>query len=919
MENVMIAILNPYDKVLTFMDNSAPDALHYYDDELHTYVKGSAATFGFSASAKHDDAQYLVEGNKLSFVYNGKDYYFNIMKVEKDEYKVTITAFSLHFELLNDTLDAYKASHAMTLNEYMKQFDAGKVITIGINEISTVSMVGDFSQETFLARMFALADLFDAEVEFVPVLSSNYSMDKLIMNIYREHDSKHQGMGKDRRDITLRYGKDVDGIKKTSDITELYTAIRPEGNDGLMLNKFAAEVLDDNGDVEFKTGYDSLDILAVQARDRFPSLRTRKDGYIRIYKKYDTSDQPTLWFSALHDLQEYCVPKVTYEIEGSFDTEIGDTVSVEDTEFNPPLYLSARVTEQVVSFTDPSRNKSTFSNIKELQSQISPELLKRMQALVDASKVYSCSIITDNGIVFKNGEGTTTLTASVMDGGSDLTDSLAIQWYKDGTAVATGKALEVSASEISDKAVYRFEALANGIVKGNYEVTVVNVSDGVDGRITRLNVSAPIVKKKPDGAYDPESLNFSVTLSDGYVSGITYELNVVFEGANVGVIQGVKAGETWTVDIPENTTGISCKAMVGTDAVDAIYIPVVDDGTSGTDGTSYRMQVNSLAVKRKTSGEFDPTTIIVTGFSQTGNNEQSTHYGNYEIEFDDSNAVGRGYSFYKEIPMGTQSIKCRMKTLSGTLLDELTIPIVDDGEPGEPGEPGNAGTDATAYKMLVNALAIGKTASGTYKQSTITVQGRKQTGTGAYSSYACRFKVETTTSSNLSSATWTSRYTSSSNVSSYTYTILSGITGIRVSMYLAGGTTTLLDQVIIPIVTDGADGSDGEDGADASLTPTLLASAKTLSSGSSFSVSSVKDLLLLEIANSSERSRHMEVFIKGVSATRYVHIPYDESTELFMTVTVTWSGSTATIKCTKFSTLGNWSSGTSQLCYVYTL
>ena len=822
--NVRIAILNAYDKVLTFMDNDAPDALRYYDDELHTYVKGSAATFTFTASSKHKDAQNLVEGNKLSFVYNGKDYYFNIMKVEKDEYTVTITAFSLHFELLNDTLDEYKASHAMTFTEYMKQFDTGKVITIGINEVSTVSMVGDFSQETFLARMFALADLFDAEVEFVPILSSNYSLDKLKMNIYREHDSKHQGMGKDRRDITLRYGKDVTGIKKTSDITELYTAIRPEGNDGLMLNKFAAEVKDDNGEIEFKTGYDSLDILAVQARDRFPSLRTRKDGYIRIYKKYDTSDQPTLWFSALHDLQEYCVPKVTYKIEGSFDTEVGDTVSVEDTEFNPPLYLSARVTEQVVSFTDPSRNKSTFSNIKELQSQISPELLKRMQAMVDASKVYSCSIITDNGIVFKNGEGTTTLTASVMDGGNDLTDSLTIQWYKDGTAVATGKALEVSASEISDKAVYRFEALSNGILKGGCEVTITSTKDG-------------------NGIYYiPVTTNADTTY-------ITYD-----------EIYRVGGDIVYNVD-----------DMIMTDYLD-------------------------------TSGHYPVTGRAV--YNVSGQNKNS-----YNVTF--LYLIKDGIT-----PSVTVNSDASVTFTIGE--EEVTTPSLK-GEPGEPGEPGNAGADATAYKMLVNALAIGKTASGTYKQSTITVQGRKQTGGGAYSSYACRFKIETTTSSNLSSATWTSRYTSSSNVSSYTYTILSGITGIRVSMYLAGGTTTLLDQVIIPIVTDGADGADGEDGADASLTPTLLASAKTLSSGSSFSVSSVKDLLLLEIANSSERSRKMEVFIKGVSATRYIHIPYDESTELFMTVSVTWSGSTATIKCTKFSAIGNWSSGTSQLCYAYTL
>lgn len=119
------------------------------------------------------------------------------------------------------------------------------------------------------------------------------------------------------------------------------------------------------------------------------------------------------------------------------------------------------------------------------------------------------------------------------------------------------------------------------------------------------------------------------------------------------------------------------------------------------------------------------------------------------------------------------------------------------------GADGTDGADATAYRMLVNALAIGKTASGAYKQSTITLQGRRQVGSGSFTSYACRFKVETTTSANLSSASWKSRYTSSSNTSSYIYTIPSGVTGIRCSMYLAGGTTTLLDQVIVPVITDG--------------------------------------------------------------------------------------------------------------------
>ena len=69
MERVRIAVLDAYDNVLAFMDNGAPKALHYYEDELHEYLKGTANTLTFCAGAKHEDAQYLVEGNKLSFLY----------------------------------------------------------------------------------------------------------------------------------------------------------------------------------------------------------------------------------------------------------------------------------------------------------------------------------------------------------------------------------------------------------------------------------------------------------------------------------------------------------------------------------------------------------------------------------------------------------------------------------------------------------------------------------------------------------------------------------------------------------------------------------------------------------------------------------------------------------------------------------
>lgn len=485
MENVRIAVLNTHDTVEGFLDNEAPEALHYYDDELHEYLQGSAYTFTFTTSADHEDAQYLVEGNKLAFVYREKEYYLNIMRVEADEYEITVEAYGLLFELLNEEKEKYSAASAMTFAQYMAVIDYEQTIKIGINEVADKKIKTEWTgTDTILARIYSLANTFSAEVEFVVELNDDYSLKQITMNVYKEHTDEYQGMGTRRTDITLRYGVDVEGITKTSDITELYTAIRPLGKDGLTVTSLNKTEYDAEGNVEYQSLSGDRNIKAVQARDRFPSnlMGKENDRYIAKIFDYDTDNVNMLYGQALTELKKICVPQVSYEVKGYFDTNIGDTVDIEDDEYNPTLYLEARVSEQIRSFTDPTKNKTTFSNFRELQSQIDPELLSRVQALVDANKTYTCSILTDNGIVFKNGEGQTTLTASVMDAGTDLTDSMTITWKKDGVLQEMSKSIIVQAADIEGKAVYRFEAQdAGGILRGVYEVTVSNVTDGKDG------------------------------------------------------------------------------------------------------------------------------------------------------------------------------------------------------------------------------------------------------------------------------------------------------------------------------------------------------------------------------------------------------------------------------------------------------
>ena len=484
MERVRIAILDAYDNVLAFMDNGAPKALHYYEDELHEYLKGTANTLTFCAGAKHEDAQYLVEGNKLSFLYRDKEYYLNIMNVRKDELEVEVTAYSLSFELLNEEKEKYAATEAKTFAQYLEIFDAEHIITLGNNEVSDKSIKHEWEgSSTLLARLFSLATVFSAEVEFIPQLNDNYSLKAIVMNVYKEHTDEIQGIGVNRNDIVLRYGKNVTGIVKTSDITGLYTAIRPFGRDGLTITDLDKSEYDADGNLEYSSPAGNNNILAPQARDRFPSnIWSANDRYIAKIYEYDTDNVNVLYGNALSELKKNCVPQVEYEVSGYFDTDIGDTVQIEDDEYNPALYLEARVTEQIRSFTDPTRNKTTFDNFHELQSQLDSDLVAKMNALIEQNKTYTCMISTDNGTTFKNNTGSTMLTASVRDGVTDVTDKFTIVWSKNGTELATGKSITVNATDVDGKALYRFDAKDSaGNVKGFYEVTVTDVDDGTDG------------------------------------------------------------------------------------------------------------------------------------------------------------------------------------------------------------------------------------------------------------------------------------------------------------------------------------------------------------------------------------------------------------------------------------------------------
>ena len=143
----------------------------------------------------------------------------------------------------------------------------------------------------------------------------------------------------------------------------------------------------------------------------------------------------------------------------------------------------------------------------------------------------------------------------------------------------------------------------------------------------------------------------------------------------------------------------------------------------------------------------------------------------------------------------SSSKSMQIRYIVDNIYDEITIVKVSDGANG---------TSATAYWLISSASAIGKNTSNAFNPASITFTSKSQTGANAVANYSGRFVISETTDGTA----FTDKYTSSANESTKTYTpSATNIKSIRVRLYKAGGTSVLLDEQIIPVVTDGINGT----------------------------------------------------------------------------------------------------------------
>ena len=246
---MLLSILDQNLERVGFLDNEEnTQGLEFYDDMWSRYLETGSATFDFSVDKKNLDLdthnrrvyQTLNERSFVSFHDNGRAYLFNIMKTVEDENSITCSCENLNLELLNEYANAYKADKAYTFEEYCKKLDLldFAALKLGINEISDQKRTLEWTgQDTKLKRLISLANNFDAEIAFETYLNDDSSLKVFRLNVFKEHDDTHQGVGARRDDIILAYDDNIESITRTIDKTTIFNMIHPTGSDRTVTHK----------------------------------------------------------------------------------------------------------------------------------------------------------------------------------------------------------------------------------------------------------------------------------------------------------------------------------------------------------------------------------------------------------------------------------------------------------------------------------------------------------------------------------------------------------------------------------------------------------------------------------------------------------------------------------------------------------
>lgn len=415
------------------------------DDELvesiDTGVASLSASIAWSDDTRLQLEEWATVGNYALTEYENQAEMFTIITSETDtaEKAVSIYAEDAGLDLINEIVGEYTATEAHSIEWYINYFTGDTEFEIGTNEIpDKVRTLSWDSTSTATERIRSIATQFDnAEISYSFEVS-NLTITKKYINIWEKRGTD---AGQE-----LRLDRDINSFHVVNSIEELYTGLvvtggTPEGQESpITLNGYSY----DDGDIFVQNGK----LYSREGADRWGRFASGTQ-YIMGEYSYDTTNKATLCARAVSYLREHKEPAVNYEIDierGLEGSRLGDRINLVDDK--GAIYVSARILELKTSITR-NKKEATLGEYLIKSSGISDKVIalagQFQQLANDREFLYSISVSSSAGSYFINTKVDTTLTASVLYGGVQITEltNASIKWYSGGVLLGTGFTYDV--------------------------------------------------------------------------------------------------------------------------------------------------------------------------------------------------------------------------------------------------------------------------------------------------------------------------------------------------------------------------------------------------------------------------------------------------------------------------------------------
>lgn len=543
----MITIRSINGEVLTHFDNDVPNGNPYFEPVMTDDMESLVSSFSFSVPLQLADTEYLTGMNQvltydrqgdlrlfiISDVYEDWNTTNGVVKVDCEDVSIT--------EMNNIVVNPFEAKD---FNEALtKTFkNSGWKFKFAANWKEVIHDTFILEDYTNMRDVLAqLKDTYECQFKFM-AQENEYGEITRVVEVFKS-------VGNDNGKY-FYYNRDLLGIERDISFTDVKTAIHPYyvGYNGKVytLANFAPA----HPDPDFSKDKESPLIVNKAAHAEYDDGNSYR---IMPYKTEVQGDPELVYREAIEELKKHAEPIYTYTVnalllqnmiewEGE-DIDLGDTVWMKERVGNRELGLEARVVAYEYHEDDPSADKVTFSNFKEIDTRDVEEL--------------------SNRIFFAY--------ANSADGHLDFS-----------TDDSVGKAY---------MGVYTSTVTQQSTDPDTYKWTRIKGEDGNSAPTLSLTTSQQVMKFRPDGTPDGDQTILFTALKQNSTEAVEWEAipyrgeaeqpAITLEGTgDTRTLSSANWDRTWTrvqvtvtmgalkdiqtvVQVADGATGASGKAIVG--------------------------------------------------------------------------------------------------------------------------------------------------------------------------------------------------------------------------------------------------------------------------------------------------------------------------------------------------------------------